>query len=109
MFSYKTRFLNVLGEGNVRITVLGVSGKERMGEKRVERRKGKVGMGKKNVRKTWLELQEEGPATLNVDHIFVSSRIIFILLATLYTLLDSKYTFHMMESSLVYLFFLIQL
>ena len=59
--------------------------------------------------KMWLDLQEEGSAILNADHISVSSRIIFILLVTLYTLLDSKYTFHMMESSLVYLFFLTQL
>lgn len=57
----------------------------------------------------WLKLQEEGPATLSADHIFVSSKIIFILFVTLYTLLDSKYTFHMVESFPVYVLFLTQL
>ena len=47
MSSYRPVFLNVLGAGSVTIPVLGVLGKERIGERIAEWRKVKGGMGKK--------------------------------------------------------------
>lgn len=58
-------FLYALIGGSLSYECLERKGQEERG---VEGGNGKVRVGKKNERETWLVGQEEGPATLNVDH-----------------------------------------